>query len=171
MVLDRMFGESFAYVHLGIDTTTRRFPRVGFGRLNPEEHLEWPAGAIPYGLSSHGPLRPKEANHGNKSHELHRSEGALFSSRRDEESLNLRELLRKKERAPPTPTPPEGLRKTLSPDSALFPPGSSPLPSPRRADSKITKTNGNPPALGKRTTTPYEENFKKAKHQRKFGRP
>ena len=42
---------------------------------------------------------------------------------RDEEDLKLLELLRKKERAPPNPTPPNGLRKESSPDSALFQPG------------------------------------------------
>ena len=48
--------------------------------------------------------------HGNEPHERHRSEGALFLARRDKEDLELRELLRKKERAPSTPTPPNGSR-------------------------------------------------------------
>ena len=61
--------------------------------------------------------------HGNGAQEIHRSEDALFSARRDEEDLMLRELLRKKEQASPIPTPPDGSRKAPSPDSALFPPG------------------------------------------------
>ena len=41
--------------------------------------------------------------HGNEAHELDRCEGAFLSAWRDKEELELRELLWKKERAPPTP--------------------------------------------------------------------
>ena len=51
-----------------------------------------------------------------------------------------RELMRTKEREPSTPTPPNGSHKILSPGSVLFPTGPSPLPSPRGAASKTTKT-------------------------------
>ena len=54
-------------------------------------------------------LYPNE--HGNEAHELHRSEEALFSAWRAEEDLKLRELMHAKERAPSTPTTPNGSRK------------------------------------------------------------
>ena len=47
--------------------------------------------------------------HGNGAPELHR-EDALLSAWRDEEDLKLREQIRTKERAPATPTPPNGSR-------------------------------------------------------------
>ena len=49
--------------------------------------------------------------HCNEVHEVHRNGDALFSALRDEEGPKLRELIRTKERAPPTPTPPNGSRK------------------------------------------------------------
>ena len=52
----------------------------------------------------------------------------------------MRELIQAKERPPPTPTPPSGSHKASSPDSALFQPESTPLPSLRGAASKTTKT-------------------------------
>ena len=73
-------------------------------------------------------------------HELNRSEDNLFSARRDEEDLKLRQLSQKKERAPPTPTPPNGSRKAFSPGSVLFPPEPPPLSSLRGAASKTTQT-------------------------------
>ena len=48
--------------------------------------------------------------HGSQAHELNRSGDALFSAWRDEGNLKLRELIQAKERAPPTPTPPNGSR-------------------------------------------------------------
>ena len=81
--------------------------------------------------------------HGNEAQELHRSEDALFLAWQDEENLKLRklrELIQAKERAPSTPTPPNGSHKASLPDSALFPPVSPPLSGLREAASKTTKT-------------------------------
>ena len=78
--------------------------------------------------------------HGNKAHEPHRSEDALYPAWRDKEDPKLRELMRTKERAPPTPTPPTGSRKASPPDSALLATESPPLLSLRGAASKTTKT-------------------------------
>ena len=83
-------------------------------------------------------LHSKE--HGIEAHEPDRSEDALFSAWRDEEDPKLRELMKEKERAPSTFTPPNGLREAPSPDSALFQPDSPPLSSPHGADYKTTKT-------------------------------
>ena len=93
-------------------------------------------------------LHSKE--HGTGARELHRSEDAHFSARRYEEDLKQRELLRKTERAPPTPTQPNGSRKVLSPDSVFFPPESPLLPNPRGEASKTTKTRW--PSSGPRKT-------------------
>ena len=83
---------------------------------------------------------------GNGAHELHRNEDALFSARRDEENLKLRELFREKKQAPSTPTPPKDSRKTTYPDSTFFPQEPPPLPSLRGA----TKTRR--PSSGPRKT-------------------
>ena len=56
------------------------------------------------------------------------------------EDLKLYELIKAKERAPSTPTPPNGSLRESSPDSALFPPEPPPLSGLRGAASKTTKT-------------------------------
>ena len=94
---------------------------------------------------------PKEVNvevdnelyskeHGNKAYEVHRSGDFLFSALRHEGDLKLRELMQAKKRAPSTPTPPNSSRNASSPEPALFPPESPPLPRLRGAASKTTKT-------------------------------
>ena len=88
--------------------------------------------------------------HDNGAHELHRSEGALFSAWRDGDDLKLGELIRTKERALSNPTPPYGPRKAVSPDSFLFPPESPPLSGLREAAFKTTKTRR--PSSGPRKT-------------------
>ena len=76
----------------------------------------------------------------NEAHELHRKEDAPYDSRRDEEDLKLRALMQAKERAPPTPTLPNGSRKASLPGSVLYPPDSPPLSSLSGEAPKTTKT-------------------------------
>mmetsp|Transcript_41718 Transcript_41718/g.94180 ORF Transcript_41718/g.94180 Transcript_41718/m.94180 type:complete len:210 (-) Transcript_41718:48-677(-) len=91
--------------------------------------------------------------HCNEAHELHRSENGLFFARRGKETPRHRaapELLRKKKRASPTPTPPNGPRKEPSPDSALFP--LKPPPLPRLCGSASKTTKNRRPSSGPRKT-------------------
>ena len=88
--------------------------------------------------------------HGIGAHELHRTEDALLLASRDEEGPKPRGLMQVKERAPPTPTQPNGSRKESSPDSALFSPEPPLLPGLRWAASKTIKTRR--PSFGHRKT-------------------
>ena len=95
--------------------------------------------------------------HGNEAHEPHRREVALHDAWRDEEDLKLRELMQAKEWEPSSPPP---LRRTVrarqprpTPSSThqiplLYRASAGRLPRPRRTD-------GHPPALGRRTATSY----------------
>ena len=118
--------------------------------------------------------------HSNEAHELNRSEGALFSARREEDDLKLRELMQAKERAPPIPTPPNGSNKASSPDSVLFLPESPPLPSLPGAAFKTTKTrrtSSGPrkthdhPLFSAGVSFPFAEPLSPERHSRFYTRP
>ena len=140
------YNETFCWKDPLLVSTSSVWLHGPKGTVTPSDHRTFRAQdpGFEYGArTADGAEEDKEfcsKEHGNEAHELHLSGDALFSARRNEGGIKLRELLRKKERALPTPTPPNCSRKAPFPDSVISPPESPRLSSLRGAAHKAIKT-------------------------------